>query len=359
MMYLLGIMTGSSKDGMDLSLCGFSGLDNLHWEVIQHWSIPYNNQVLELVELNPSDSLTSVLTKQVGFTKWIANAVNKLETKVKIDAIALHGHTVTHLPDQGFTFQMGSGASLYALTGIPVIADFRQQDIALGGEGTPMAPLADLVLFRDYDLFLNLGGIANVSCRKNDEITGYDIAPCNQVFDFFAKQLGSSYDKDGSWAAEGVLDQDLYNMLGGDPYFSQSAPKSLDNSYIKESFIPKMVNTKITPKDALHTFAHFLAKRIAHELSDAKTIKTKVLATGGGIRNTFFKNLLDNQLAKLQMELVLPSDDIVEFKESILMALLAYYRLNNHENLLAKVTGASRDSIGGALYGAFHKPAID
>ncbi len=349
---ILGVMTGSSKDGMDLSLCAFKGMDPLTWKVLQHWSVAYDEEVISALQVGPQDTLYTILKKQDAFTKWMAKVILHLDNKYSMDVISLHGHTVTHLPQEGFTFQMGSGASLYALTEIPVVSDFRQQDVSLGGQGTPMAPLADLVLFKDHDLFLNLGGIANVSIRQDQDIIGYDIAPCNQVFDHFALTLGAPYDREGKWASEGFLNESLLMFIQEQEYFKLSHPKSLDNNFIKDNFIPKLSNIEPSPKNVLHTYAHFLTRLIAKEFKNTLAVKKKVLVSGGGIRNTFFKNLLEHALKVEGLSISIPADDIIEFKESILMALLAYYRLNNRDNLLASVTGASRNSMGGALYGS-------
>lgn len=351
MVAILGIMTGSSKDGMDLSLMHFPRQEKSKPAIVFHKMIRYSASIKQHLQVDQESTALSVFETEYVFTKWIAEQINPLLAEYNIDLLSLHGHTLIHRPEKGISIQLGSGAGLAALTNTTVIADFRVQDLYLGGQGTPLAPLIDSLRFPEYHCCLNIGGIANIHFQDANKRIAYDVGPANQVNDFFARLEGHSFDPDGDLAKEGEFQQELVSLWQSMDYFEMAPPKSLDNNWIQKAFIPRTQKLSFTPKDVLHSFNRFLVEQIGMECEKYGSASMKVLATGGGIRNLFFRQLLNDRLDTLGMSLEIPSEDIIDYKESMLMCYLAYNRLLERKNVLHAVTGASKDSLGGAIYG--------
>jgi len=265
-----------------------------------------------------------------------------------MEYVVVHGHTLMHLPKEGITEQIGNGGVLAAMLDIPTITDFRVQDVAKGGVGTPLAPLVEINLFAGHDYYLNLGGIANLTCVSGEKVlSAYDVCPCNQVLNYFSNQLGKAYDEGGRMAQKGSHIKELVEYLNAIPYFGQSAPKSLDNNWIVNEIIPNFPNGEV--EDVLHTFTNWMARCIANEIEESEK-SVSLMVTGGGAHNTYFMDCLQNELVNKNCDLVIPSKEIIDFKEAILMCLLGYKYIRGEPNVMSVVTGADSDTIGGALY---------
>ena len=362
--YGLGLMSGSSLDGLDVAWCRFeySGKKEQaikSWELLQAETIPFSPIWVNRLAKLPEQSALVYAKTHTYFGYYMAELVNQFIAKHNIepDFIGSHGHTIYHYPDKLMTAQIGSGAALAALTGYPVVSDFRSQDVALRGEGTPLAPIADRILYNEYDLHLNIGGIANITCRTKTGSVAFDVAPANQVLNRLAQQLGKPYDDKGQWAASGKLDKALFEQLNDLEYFNKDYPKSLDNLWILKNVFPLYIKSSESIEDKLHTACQHLAfqtaQSIEHILKKEKLRKRayKMLITGGGAFNEFLIDCLRQHCQPIKkLEIIIPDIYTIQYKEAILMALMALLRIHNKPNCLASVTGAQYSSVGGAIY---------
>jgi anhydro-N-acetylmuramic acid kinase len=243
----------------------------------------------------------------------------------------------------GFTTQIGNGAIIAAQTGITVVSDFRSLDVALGGQGAPLVPIGDQLLFHEYDACLNLGGIANISFQKEGKRVAYDLSLCNIPLNYFAQKMGHTFDSDGKLAQQGNLIPELYKLLENLDFYTQQPPKSLGKEFFVTQVLPLVSQFAYSPQDILRTLTEHFATQIALNIpSDSKT-----LVTGGGAFNSFLMELIRS---KSKAEIIIPDSKVVKFKEAVVFAFLGYLRLHHKNNTLSSVTGAAHDSCGGAVY---------
>jgi anhydro-N-acetylmuramic acid kinase len=257
--------------------------------------------------------------------------------------IASHGHTIFHQPEKGFTFQLGNGASIAAETGIPTVADFRTGDVALGGQGAPLVPVGDKLLFSDYESCLNLGGFANISFDQHGKRIAFDICPVNFILNDLAQKSGWPYDTGGELGRSGNMNRELLEQLNQLAFYRQSPPKSLGREWMNHYFMPLMAADEIPLNDQLRT----AYEHIAIQISNASPVHGKMLVTGGGAFNTF---LIERLKHHLKCEIVIPHAEIIQFKEALVFAFLGLLRFMGEINCYASVTGARRDSSAGVTY---------
>ncbi|HEY8898263.1 MAG TPA: anhydro-N-acetylmuramic acid kinase, partial [Niastella sp.] len=270
--------------------------------------------------------------------------------------IASHGHTTFHSPAGRMTAQLGDGAAIAAVTGINVVSDLRAMDVALGGQGAPIVPIGEKLLLGDYSYFLNIGGIANISYNHPDKYIAFDVCPANRVLNMLAQDAGKNYDAGGELAASGTVNTDVLKMLNELDYYQQPWPKSLANDFGTDVVYPLIKGSISNTADALCTCVEHVAVQISeaiqslnnNQLSTASN--NKLLATGGGAHNSFLMQRLQTLLASIGVELIVPDKNIVDYKEAVIMALIGVLRWREENNVLASVTGASRSSIGGAVW---------
>jgi len=339
-------MSGTSLDGLDLALCNFwKDKDMFRYKIIQTQTYAYP-QILsqKLYSLFKSDALDFCQT-EVEFSTFMAQCVNKFIEKVekKPHYIASHGHTIFHQPEKGLTKQIGSGAILAAKTGISTICDFRTGDVALGGQGAPLVPIGDVLLFSEYDGCLNLGGISNISHGNLNNRIAYDISLCNIPLNFLAVQLGFSYDKNGALAQKGNIHYDLLEALNRPDYFLQSGAKSIGFELFANYYKPLLESYSISVEDKLRTMCEHIAMQISCNLKGLQT----VLVTGGGTKNSFLIELIKD---KTNTKIIIPNEQLIDFKEALIFAFLGYLRASEASNCLQSVTGSLKDSCGGAIY---------
>lgn len=346
----MGIMSGTSLDGLDLAMCRFS-LKNDQWNytLLKHQTISYSaawKKRLADVHLLSGHELIKTDT---DYAHYISSATNRFlkGSRFRPEVIGSHGHTVFHQPENGFTFQLGSGAVIAALTGIDTVSDFRMTDVALGGQGAPLVPVGDELLFGDYDVCLNIGGIANLSFRKNKMRLAFDICPANMILNKLASLKGKPFDKNGMLASKGKVHTGLLNKLNSLPFYRKTFPKSLGREWFENVFYPLVQKQNLTTEAKTATCAEHIAMQIAREIEKLNKKKCRVLVTGGGAKN---KYLLKRIARHTSAEIILPEYSLIDMKEAIVFAFLAVLRVNNHVNCLKSVTGANKDSISGALY---------
>lgn len=357
--HAIGLMSGSSLDGLDIAYCRFSFLNNeWRFEILRCDTIAFNDEWVQNIKHLPIASAKAIWEAHALLGRYFGGMVSAFikdnSLTGKVDLVASHGHTIFHFPDKKFTTQIGDGAAIAAACGVPVICDFRTSDIAFGGQGTPIVPIGDKLLFSDYKFCLNIGGIANISCKTKRGIIAFDICAANQVLNLFASKLGMPYDNEGQAAASGVLNEALLNKLNEVDYYTRSYPKSLDNSFTREAILPCFEEFDIPTEDKLRTYCEHIAMQIgAHVRAIAMKENIPVeptdrmLITGGGAFNTFLVKLIKHHSG---LATVVPETKLVQFKEALVIAFMGVLRLRNEVNVLASVTGASKDSVGGCIY---------
>lgn len=345
----LGLMSGTSLDGLDMALCEFQRTENRwRYRVLKAETAPYEEAWRQ--QLNDAENLSArdfmLLDRQIG--KRMAEEVNRFleNAPARPVLIASHGQTIFHQPEIGLTVQIGSGAEIATRTGISTICDFRTADVALGGQGAPLVPIGDELLFSQYDGCLNLGGFSNISFSCEHRRVAFDIAPCNMLLNTLAQKKGLSFDKGGLVARNGYIFRPLLTKLNELAYYQAPWPKSLGKEWFLQYVWPLFQDEKICVEDALRTATEHIATQIGKTLEENK-IKS-VLTTGGGTKNSY---LMDCIRAKAPHTMVVIPDELtVDFKEAIIFAFLGVLRLQGDNNCLCQVTGAERDNCGGALW---------
>ena len=334
-------------DGLDLAWCSFSEEEGRwHYEIWDAVTIPYpeawQRTLREAMHLSAFDY--ALLDVRLG--AYIGDCLNRwLQGRERPDYIASHGHTVFHRPDLHLTTQIGSGAAIAARTGIQTICDFRSTDVALGGQGAPLVPIGDELLFGDYDACLNLGGFSNISFRQEGKRISFDVSPCNMALNLMAQGAGLEYDRDGLLARSGHLIPNLLEELNRIDYYQQKPPKSLGKEWFEEHLLP-LINqhSENATADLLRTLTEHIAMMVAQAIPESATT---VLTTGGGALNCFLVERLQH-LSHAHIEV--PDMRIVNYKEALIFAFLGMLRLYGKDNCLRSVTGAERDNCGGAIY---------
>ncbi|PZD77148.1 anhydro-N-acetylmuramic acid kinase [Mesonia sp. K7] len=349
--HVIGTMSGTSLDGIDIVDATFVKENNQWTFVIHHAeTIAYHEHWLQLLKTISQKSEEEVTKLNVAYTQYIAevyhNFIEKYHIDIhKIDALCNHGHTVWHQPDKGFTLQIGNLPELSTYLKLQVVGDFRTQDVKLGGQGAPLVPIGDRLLFSEYDYCLNLGGFANISFEKNHQRIAFDICPVNTVLNYYAQQLGFPYDKDGQIARSGKVSTHLLKQLNQLSFYQEKPPKSLGVEWVHQYIFPLMETYPLSIKDKIATFTQHVVAQISQALEKNKDLK--LLVTGGGAYNTH----LMRQLQKItEVEVIIPQSEIVEYKEALVFGFLGVLRLRNEVNCLKSVTGASKNHSSGALF---------
>ncbi len=346
-------MSGTSVDGLDLADCNFE-FKNGQWnyEILHARSIHYKESWKERLLTIISGSTEDLFVADTEFGEFIGqNVVDFIrEFQIKPMLIASHGHTVFHQPDKKLTWQIGNGMIINRITGIPVITDFRRLDVILGGQGAPLVPLGDKLLFPDYDVCLNLGGFSNISCDVNETRIAFDVCPVNIVLNRLSRTLGFNYDDHGKMARQGKFLEELYENLNQLDFYKKTGPKSLGLEWVIGEFLPLLEKFENT-KDILNTMVRHIAFQINHailELFPEEREMTKVLVTGGGVHNDFLMEVI-NENRRNDVIYEKPANEIIDFKEALIFAFLGLLRYRGEINTLKSVTGASRDSSGGVI----------
>lgn len=344
-LHAIGLMSGTSLDGLDICYARFEKQDNWDFRIIKAETIPYpehwENQLRNSINLSAEELLG--LNSEYGFYlgQLTSDFIQKHELK-SVDLIASHGHTVYHQPQKKFTLQIGDGRAIKIITDFPIIYDFRTQDVLMGGNGAPLVPIGDELLFSQYDACLNLGGFSNISLKINNKRIAFDIVPVNIVLNKLAQQSGESFDKNGDLARSGTVHQELLSKLNSLDFYRQSHPKSLGIEWCSENIFPLFEN--ITETDLLATFTEHAAQQISKAINENNL--RNVLFTGGGTYNTY---LIEKIRAKTQAEIVIPEKVLIDYKEALIFALMGVLRLNNQINILSSATGSSHDHSSGII----------
>jgi anhydro-N-acetylmuramic acid kinase len=345
-------MSGTSLDGLDITCCTFVKKD-AGWSYLLDAceTIRYTPSLKAKLRTGHKMESQKLLKLHHEFGFFLGNEVKKFIKKNnlrKIDFVASHGHTIFHQPQNGFTFQLGDGNDLHEACGLPVINDFRSLDVSRGGQGAPLVPIGDHLLFSEYDVCLNLGGIANLSRKVKGERIAYDICYANMGLNYLAQQVKKEYDKGGNLAAQGKVNEKLFAALSKKYVAWHTSRPSLGREDFEKLFL-SILNTKnITTADKLCTFTESIAYEIANAINKTKT--KSVLVTGGGAFNNFLLYRL-NELGGDENQFVLPEENVINFKEAMIFAFLGVLRFRNDQNTFRSVTKARADSSSGVMFG--------
>ncbi|HYX09154.1 MAG TPA: anhydro-N-acetylmuramic acid kinase [Bacteroidales bacterium] len=346
--HCVGVMSGTSLDGLDIALCEFERVKHTwHYNILKASTIPYNADWKN--KLSGAGNLSGFelvkLDKEYG--AFIGEQINHMladDVKFNVSFIASHGHTVFHRPDMGVNLQIGNGSVIAAQTGLPTVTNFRDLDIALGGQGAPLVPYGDEQLFGDYYYCLNLGGFANISFRYKQKRIAYDIGPANIVLNYLSKKTGKDFDYGGNIARNAAFDPELFVQLNSLDFYMQPYPKSLGKEWLDDVFIPVLDGSSVADDIKIRTCTEHIAAQIGKSLNSRG--RKKVLVTGGGAYNSFLIELINKYTLH---EILIPENGLVEYKEALIFAFLGMLRIRNEINTLASVTGAKFNHSGGIV----------
>ena len=349
---VIGLMSGTSLDGLDLAFCEFEYIGN-RWEfnIVSAITHEYSHQWRNKLSGIETEKALDLALLHVAYGNFMGRIVDRfiVENNLIPDFIASHGHTVFHQPDWRLTLQIGSGAAIAAMTQLPVVCDFRTTDVALGGQGAPLVPIGDQLLFSNYDACINLGGFANISFNQQDERIAFDICPVNIVLNFLCKELDLLYDEGGLIARQGIINPELLIKLNALEFYDRNYPKSLSKEWVLRYFLPLLNTFNIPVTNKLRTAVEHIAIQIASTINTISSTNQPlhVLVTGGGTFNDF---LLERIMALTPHKLIVPDKNLINYKEALLFAFLGVLRWRKETNVLASVTGAKRNNTGGCIY---------
>ena len=344
---VLGIMSGTSMDGLDIS-CSRYYKKNNNWDFdLIASKTMYFDDLWKEKFLNTFNGKNCIDDMDIQFGNFISKSIQEFINffNLKIDLISSHGHTIFHNPSIGYTKQIGSGSVIANTLRVPVVSNFRQQDIDLGGQGAPLVPIGDKLLFSQYDACINLGGIANISFDYKEARIAFDISPCNMLLNYVSEREGVLFDRDGIMAENGKVDQTFLTKLNNINYYQLSFPKSLAKEYIDQIFLPIINNTLISNYDILCTLVEHIAIKISSLLS--KYNLSNAFFTGGGALNSYLIGRI-KQLSSTKI--IIPEMDVINFKEAIIFGFLGVLRINNQVNCLSSSTGARMNHSSGDIH---------
>jgi anhydro-N-acetylmuramic acid kinase len=341
-------MSGTSLDGVDLAHCKFTASEGGYEFLIGvAETIPYPDKWLKRLISLPSATALEYAQTHTEYGRYLGELTREFikRNNLEADFVSSHGHTIFHNPSQHYTCQIGEGAAIASECGLPVICDFRTGDVAAGGQGAPLVPIGDEILFADYDYCLNLGGFANISMKKDGKRIAFDISPANIILNLIANKSGKAYDKNGELAASGMVNSELLQDLNKLDFYHTAPPKSLGREWMEKEIIPLINFSKISYQDLACTFCEHIAVQIAACLDENS--QKQMLITGGGAFNTF---QVQRIRAHSKVRIIIPDEQTINYKEALVFAFLGLLRIESKPNSLASVTGARHDVSGGAIY---------
>ncbi|RKR07138.1 anhydro-N-acetylmuramic acid kinase [Maribacter vaceletii] len=350
---VIGLMSGTSLDGLDLAYCQIQETEGSYtYNIKQTKSVDYTPEMKNSLKNAIHLPTLGLLELNNTYGTWLGEQTKIFikEENLEVDFIASHGHTTHHQPKKGVTFQIGCGQHLANACNHVVINDFRTNDVSLGGQGAPLVPIGDMFFFKEYDFCLNLGGISNISFQKEEKRIAYDIGLANMILNYITQKIDLAYDKNGELARSGVINIHLLNELNDLEFYKLPFPKSIGYEWFLNKVIPLVDQTEDSIPNLLHTAVHHICQQIAIQIkNNIKPKNSKLLVTGGGALNSFLVDTLKHKLNNIAT-VVIPSKTVIEFKEALIFALMGVLRHENKTNVLSSVTGAKKDSCSGVIY---------
>lgn len=341
-------MSGTSLDGVDLAHIIFTKKKQWDFEIVETSTVPYTDDWLAILKKAVNFSTAELKILDKDYTHLLAQIIKEFISKNEIkdiDAICSHGHTILHKPHLGYTLQIGNLPIIATLTDQTVVCDFRVQDVELGGQGAPLVPIGDKLLFSQHDYCLNLGGFSNISFDVDDRRIAFDISPVNTVLNFYTTTLGFPYDDKGANSKSGKLNSDLLEKLNNISFYKLAYPKSLGIEFVNQYIFPLIDSFDISTSDKMRTFVEHIAVQISKVVDKENS---SLLITGGGVYNDFLIECIRKYLP--DTKIVIPDKKIIEFKEALIFAFLGILKLRNEDNVLSTVTGASKNHSSGKIY---------
>lgn len=345
---VVGVMSGTSLDGIDLAYITFTHDENWNFKIERSETISYDENWLIILKNIVTKSLNELQDIDASFTLFLSKTIKnfmKRNNIEQIDAICSHGHTALHQPKNGLTYQIGNKEELATELNETIVCDFRVQDVQLGGQGAPLVPIGDQILFSQYEFCINLGGFANISTTKNNSRIAHDICPVNIVLNHYSELLGFDYDSEGKLASQGTINKQLLLKLNNLEFYNKPYPKSLGLEWVNKKIFPLIDKFGLKPKDVLRTFVEHIAHQISKQLKSSN--KSTILVTGGGSYNSF---LIKRLKSITKFKVTLPSKEIIDYKEALIFGLLGVLKLRGEINCLSSVTGAKYDHSTGVIF---------
>ena len=345
---IIGVMSGTSLDGIDLVYAKFCLDETWSFEIVHAQTVEYHSYWYDTLKELVNKSIKELKEIDTNYTEYLAKVIKDFITKYQIkniDAICSHGHTALHQPENKLTYQIGNKPVLAQLLKEIVVCDFRVQDVELGGQGAPLVPIGDKLLFSEFDFCLNLGGFANISMNFKGTRIAYDICPVNIVLNHYVGKFGLNYDDEGKIASKGNISVDLLNQLNALDFYKATYPKSLGLEWVNTNIFPLIDTLELEIQDILKTFVEHIAIQIASEINKKNT--STVLITGGGVYNVY---LIDRIKVHSIQKLIVPKKEVIEFKEALIFGFLGLQKLRNEVNCLKSVTGAIKDHSSGKIF---------
>ena len=340
---VLGVMSGTSLDGIDLAICSFQKKEKWEFKIEHTKTIKYSKKWLDTLKNLHTKNIKIISKTNIEYGKFLAEKINKFLNNKTVDFIASHGHTIYHQPERNYTLQIGDGATIANITKIKTISNFRKLDVSLNGQGAPLVPIGDLYLFQKYKYCVNLGGFANISIKEKNKIIAFDICPANFLLNLISQRLGLEFDINGMNAEKGKIIEELLNKLNQLSFYRKKPPKSLGREWCEKHINPLLKNYNSI--DLLHTLCEHIGIQIGSFLENESA-----LFTGGG---TFNKYLISRISHYSKSKIFIPSDKIIKFKEALIFAFLGVLKERNEVNSLKSVTGAIKDNCGGEINNPF------
>ena len=337
---ILGVMSGTSIDGLDLAICSFNKTKEWNFKIEKCKTVKYTKNWKYILGNLHNSTIQNILKHDIIYAKLIGKEIKKFLKNENVDFIASHGHTIFHQPEKKYTLQIGNGRTIANITRLKTITNFRNLDISLGGQGAPLVPVGDLKLFKNFKYCLNIGGIANISIKEKNKIKAFDICPANIVLNKISRKLKLDFDNEGNLAMQGKIITKLFSKLNSLSYYNNKSPKSLSREWVEKNIDP-LILERYNHKDVLHTLCEHMGKQIGQYLKEGKT-----LVTGGGAFNKYLIERLKNYS---NSQIVLPNKKIINFKEAMIFAFLGVLKIRNQNNCLKSVTGAKQNSCGGEI----------
>jgi len=348
---VIGVMSGTSLDGVDIAHINLD-LKNGHWQykIVEAATKPYDSEWVTRLKAAVDYTRQELEILDREYTEFLAGVIKDFIVKhniLELDAVCTHGHTILHQPKKGITLQIGNLPQLAQLVGQTVVCDFRVQDVAMGGQGAPLVPIGDKLLFPEAAYCLNLGGFSNISFDNNSIRTAFDICPVNTVLNHYANELGLEYDDGGRIASDATVNGGLLAELNTLEYYSKPYPKSLGFEFVKAAIFPLIESYALSAQDKIATFTEHVALQIARVVNDREGVGS-MLVSGGGTYNSYLLERLKQLMPKVTI--IVPDDKTIQYKEALIFALLGVLRLRNEINVLASVTGAAKDHSSGKIF---------
>ena len=345
---VIGVMSGTSLDGIDLAYINFIFTSKWNFEIYVAETISYpqiwEDRLQNLVSLS-SHELKKLDEEYTIFLSQIINMFIKKHHITGLDIVSTHGHTALHQPHKQLTYQIGNLPNLATMLNIKVVCDFRVEDVELGGQGAPLVPIGDKLLFSEYDYCLNLGGFANISTQNNNTVIAYDICPVNIVLNHYIKQIGLDYDDKGGLSSKGTVNINLLHKLNSLEFYHKNYPKSLGIEWVNSFIFPVIDAFQLKLEDVLRTYVEHIAIQISNQLN--KKHNASVLVTGGGVFNEFLIQRIETLTSN---QIYVPSKNLLEYKEALIFGLLGVLKLRQEINCISSVTGAKFDHSSGKIY---------